>query len=564
MNQSIKPILSFTSHKTRLPLLDDIFRSHVEIAKECGMDVCFSCQDDSLPYLTEYQMSLINSGVVELLHVPKDHGSNTKWTLCRKAHPDAIMVVVDDDWIYDVKGIKSLLETHNRYPDAILCRAYRTIPWIGSDMPLYEVKPYYTYPKTVTAHVKLNMLKDNVSSEEYVLPSGTTFLEHFLGVLYPPFFPECDPCIIPDACLKDDDVFVGARVSAEKRPMVFVGRPEVSTDEERELPNSLWEVARRENGKRTFDALKSVQGYFRTGLNNIGLGQVFLMTCKKYPIRRKSIKTELARLGILFDEVYDEGIEFQNIGFRHKRLNRCHLAKYNAMSRFITNPTERVTLIEDDVRFLKNISEISNAINTIPEGFGVCRLSWGVSPYVRNEIASVNPKYVVEIERKMAEPGAFWAECPWASTDGCTIISKDVAFLYHKKLETLIKDNPYSEIDNSDDLLCRVCDELNMPMYAFKPIACIQVLTNGMEKGKSASWKFLSESEYHVRGIVRNIDDYFLQKGDSKEVNMPCTDMQNIHRGYNLYRKQSINTNGCTTSVIPPRYGADLKQRRIF
>ena len=140
--------------------------------------------------MTEYQKSLVNNGTIELLHVPQDDGSNTKWTLCREAHKDAVMIVVDDDWTYDVEGIKSLIETHERFPDAIICRAYRSIPWIGNKLPLYEVKPYYTYPKTVTAHIRVNRKKDNVSSEEHIIMSGTSYPEHFLGVLYPPSFPQ--------------------------------------------------------------------------------------------------------------------------------------------------------------------------------------------------------------------------------------------------------------------------------------------------------------------------------------------------------------------------------------
>ena len=283
------------------------------------------------------------------------------------------------------------------------------------------------------------------------------------------------------------------------------------------------------------------------------------MTCKKYPERRKSIKTELARLGIAFDEIYDDGTAFQNIGFKHKHLNRCHLAKYNALLRFASNPAERATLIEDDVRFLKNISEISEAIKKIPKGFGVCRLSWGASPYIRKEIESINPKLVVETERNMSQSGSFWVECPWASTDGCTIISKPVAMRFLQKLSTLVESQSDTEMDNSDDLLCRVCEELKMSMYAFKPLVCIQVIPNSGETGKSAAWKFLSESEYYVSGITRSKDEYALQSGDcaNSKVETQAPTATTLRKGYNLYRKPSLLPRAKTLISIPKRFCAN-------
>ena len=248
MSRKQRPILSFTSHKARMHLLDDIFRNHIEIAEELGLDVCFSCQDDALTVMTDYQKSLVDEGKIELLHIEKDHGSNTKWTLCRMAHPEAVMIVVDDDWIYDVEGIKSLLETHERYPEAVICRAYRTIPWIGSFLPKYEVKPTYTYPKTVTAHVRMSFLKDEALEQEIVIPKGTAFPEHFLGVLYPSCFPRSSAGAIPTECRCDDDVYIGALIAREGRELVFAGRENITADTDLNLPNSLWANCRMGNG----------------------------------------------------------------------------------------------------------------------------------------------------------------------------------------------------------------------------------------------------------------------------------------------------------------------------
>lgn len=512
-------ILSFTSHGERIGKIDNIFKSHVELADQLGIRVCFSCQDDSIKYLTQYQKHLLRTGKIEFLHVGKDNGSNTKWTLCRQAHPESTMIVVDDDWIYDIEGIRSLLEMHERYPNDIVCRAFRTIPWIGKELPLYEVKPLYSYKKTVTAHIRVNRIKDSVSEEEMVIPVGTAYPEHFLGVLYPPYFPKVKPDTIPIECLKDDDVFIGAMASLEGRHLVFAGRDRISLDMDMALPNSLWERSRMVNGKGTFGALKSVAKCFSNSFECDFLGEVYVLTCKKYPKRRESIRREMDRLGIRYEEQYDNESFMPKVGQIHKRLNRCHLAKYLALKRFLETAAERLTIIEDDVRFLRNLQEVSDAIRTIPSDFGACRLSWAPSPYIRKEMEEASPMNVALIDKNMSKEGSFWVKCPWASTDGCTIITRSVAERFMKHLSNLLVDESINHtIDNSDDALCRICMETGKPLYAYKPLVCIQVSQNDCESGKSDTEKFLKPVFYHVPGVVRHKECYGIEQKNKSNI----------------------------------------------
>ena len=528
------PILSFTSTKSRLPLIDDIFKAHLAVADACGMNVCFSCQTDSIDCMTDYQKGLIASNRIELLHRVVDDGSNTKWTLCRNAHPNAVMIVVDDDWIYDIDGIKSLLETHRRFPEAVICRAYRSIPWIGSKLPLYKVKPFYTYPKTVTAHINVNRTKDGIADCDSVLIPGTAFPEHFLGVLYPPSFPKSASDSIPPECRKDDDVYIGAKIAEEGIDLVFAGRPRISNDKEIRLPNALWAASRKVNGMGTFLALKSVESKFASRIERSSLGQVFLLTCKKYPNRRQTIKEELGRLGISFLEQFDDGSEYPLIGFRHKHINRCHLAKYLALKRFLESPSDRMTIIEDDVRFHKKVSLVADALNSIPIGFGACRLSWSPSPYIRKEKEFTNPTEVSEIDHEMSKPGAYWARCPWASTDGCTIISREVAEQFYLELQQKIEGGETGRIDNSDDMLCRICEKLRMPMYVYKPLMCIQVQMYGAEKGKSPAAKFITEGKYHVPGVVLSTECYEIPKQDFQSTHHVSKPLRIIRPSFTL------------------------------
>lgn len=507
-----KPILSFTSTKARIPLIDPIFKAHLSIADACGMRVVFSCQSDSLNYLTKYQKTLIETGRIELLQVEKDDGANTKWTLCRKAHPNAIMVVVDDDWIYDIEGIRSLLETHIRFPNAVICRAYRTIPWVGSELPLYKVKPFYTYPKTVTPHINVNRAKDNIGTKDLVLTSGQAYPLHYLGVLYPPCFPSSNSDDIPSESRKNDDVYIGAKIAEEGCNLVFAGRSRISNDKNIHLPSALWSASCQVNGMDTFLALKSIKSKLTSKGVPSPLGKVFLLTCKKYPNRRQSIKEELRRLGIGFIEQYDDGSSYPLIGFKHKHVNRCHLAKYLALKRFLESPSERMTIIEDDVRFHKKVSLVADALNSIPKGFGACRLSWSPSPYIRKEMKATRPTEVIAIDRAMSRPGAYWAKCPWASTDGCTVITREVAERFYIRLKQRIEEGDTGRIDNSDDMLCRICENMRMPMYVYKPLMCIQIQMFGEERGKSPTAKFLKGEKYHVPGVVLSPDCYEIPK----------------------------------------------------
>lgn len=212
------PILSFTSHARRLPLVDKVFRSHVENAEAAGMRVCLALQEDSVPAMTPYQRSLVESGKIELLTIGKDHGSNTKWTLCRAKYPDATMVVVDDDELYPPSAFVSLIEYRKKLRrDAFLTRAWRPLPWRadGSLVPfLFRCRgPMATHP------VHLG------SGSPYpisFLPCSA-IPEHWAACLYPPGFP--DPATADEAAQKafhDDDVFIMLLAARASIPIVAI------------------------------------------------------------------------------------------------------------------------------------------------------------------------------------------------------------------------------------------------------------------------------------------------------------------------------------------------------
>jgi hypothetical protein len=219
-----KPILSFTSHKARLPFIDDVFRSHLTNSKACGMDVCFACQDDSLPAMTEYQRSLVDLGKIELLHVPKDHGSNTKWTLCRAAHPDATMVVVDDDELYPPSAFPSLLHWSGKLPGAFLCRSWRRLSWSSADR-MVPFTPNVKGPDAPNpVYLGNGLFVPSPLTQTEAIP------EHWAGCLYPPGFP--DPAVAQEAAARayhDDDAFMMLLLARTKTPFYVIPVTERNT-----------------------------------------------------------------------------------------------------------------------------------------------------------------------------------------------------------------------------------------------------------------------------------------------------------------------------------------------
>lgn len=211
------PVLSFTSHAKRLPLIDNVFRSHVENAEAYGMRVCLALQEDSVPAMTEYQRTLVKAGRVELLTAERDHGSNTKWTLCRAKHPDAVMVVVDDDELYPTAELGNLLQCHRGFPDAFLCRAWRRLTWLSYD----TMAPFAPDMKGPFA---LNPVFLGSGGRGMLRLRATEAVpEHWGGCLYPPGFPGGGSAEeAARVAFHDDDAFMSLLIARAGLPFFAV------------------------------------------------------------------------------------------------------------------------------------------------------------------------------------------------------------------------------------------------------------------------------------------------------------------------------------------------------
>ena len=428
MNENI-PILSFTSHAKRLPLVDEVFRSHVANADAAGIRVCLSLQEDSVPAMTPYQRSLVDSGKIELLTIGNDHGSNTKWTLCRAKYPGATMIVVDDDVIYAPEALRTLLAWHDRFPDAFLCRVARKLSWTGGSLVPFVFSTRGPNPP--------NPLLTTQGPFPIALVAGRFMPEHWGGCLYPPGFP--DPSLATEAsarCFHDDDAFTGLAIVRAGLPALLVPRGDsVCVRRWTGHDTPIWQASlSAENklkyggpGGRTRQALAGLEQDLRTvgPVSAEDLAETWSRFDHKFVLtagnvsRVESVRKELARVGLAdAQELRDDGTELP--GFPNRPL----LAHRRA-ARLAAELGGSVLVMEDDVRFLRNLRTLRDLAVSLPDDFGEARFSWGYAKEISSKTARTS------LRRFPDDPAIWWRRVPDAVLAFCVARSErsNLAFL---------------------------------------------------------------------------------------------------------------------------------------
>lgn len=257
--------ISFTSIPRRLPYVDEVFLGHARLAARHNLSgVCLALQEDAVASMTSFQRGLVDAGRVELLTVPKDHGSNTKWTLARKEHPDARLIVVDDDRVYPDSMVADLLEYSQSNPSALLCRALRALA-----APKEPGGPVgYSLAKASPDRAALRTCL-SVQAPLPVSPRAVV-LEHWAGMLYPPGFPDASfAAEAAELAPHDDDVFLTTLATRMNAPTVLVPTSDGMiytrdmAKEVREIHDSALGHDNRAKGwSRTRDAINRLREHF--------------------------------------------------------------------------------------------------------------------------------------------------------------------------------------------------------------------------------------------------------------------------------------------------------------
>lgn len=489
-------IMSFTSIPSRIRVIDEVFNSHLKNAEDIGLRLVVSLSEDTAGMMTPYQRELVKSGRIDLITTPRDHGSNTKWTLARKKFPDAPMLVVDDDVCYGTGGLKRLMDAYYSCPDHIVCRTFRAVPWEYDRMRDFNHYRPWNYIKVVAAGTGTSLKSTLHCDMRYELSPGSSFPEHSNACVYPPMFPSLDPSRIPNEAFHDDDVMIGALACMDGVRIMFAGDCGDSSDRSLRLKGlwvRQWVEASNSSGKsipRTCNAIKTLSEYFVSARKNSTddcsplwdkIGEAYVLTCSKYQKRRGKILSELGRIGLSAKEICDDMSIEPSLAPSLWGFDRCSLAHQRALEMFLDGDGDRCAIIEDDARFLCNADLIRMSLASIPEDFGALQLGW-------------MPRYYFK-SRKFAGfdgglrddywSGKMWGEYNDASSNTFTVVSRDVAELWLEKLRSRCK-------DKNDNLLCDSCVELKRPIFASNPQICVQ-FDEG--EGGTNTGRFFAEKE---------------------------------------------------------------------
>ena len=167
--------------------------------------------DISLPYnlekYKEYGVEFKCDGTCNLK-------SYKKFYYAMQEFSDAIIITADDDIIYPVNWLESLLESYKKYPHAISARRVHLMRLNGS-----ELAPYNSWID---------------QCREIREPSHSLFATGCGGILYPPhslYFRAFDREVFMDICSSADDVWLKCMGFLNDFPVVWVPNNEVDLPE---------------------------------------------------------------------------------------------------------------------------------------------------------------------------------------------------------------------------------------------------------------------------------------------------------------------------------------------
>lgn len=122
-NNSI--VISLTSYSERFSTLSLCLKSLLRQTVKPDKIVLYLTEQDSLN-ITKSIKKLKQFGI-EINAVEDDLKPHKKYFYAMQDYPDAILITVDDDVIYDKNLVKRLVSVHNKYPNAIVADRARII-----------------------------------------------------------------------------------------------------------------------------------------------------------------------------------------------------------------------------------------------------------------------------------------------------------------------------------------------------------------------------------------------------------------------------------------------------
>lgn len=221
-------------------------------------------------------------------------------------------------------------------------------------------------------------------------------------------------------------------------------------------------------------------------------GPVFLRTCAKYPMRRERSMSELSRIGVDFEESFDDGSLFPNL--KHvvgeRKTSRSNIGHIVAMINFLLSDkrSDGMWIIEDDIAFLQDVDLLTRLCASLTFDMSYMRgICLGSRPPDRKLDACRNvfsmTKVVVDAKTKFP---FSWGMSYFLNSDVCRYVPRIVAKKYVKlatngkmSVDALVGDfkNP------TDVAFSKLHSRLSIPICVPSSRICVQDFS--CEKGLS-------------------------------------------------------------------------------
>lgn len=158
-------IISLTSYKERLKYVPEVVKSILANTVK-PYKICLTLWGGDCQYITNELQRYIDSKVIELIVCEEDLRPHNKYYYTMQKYPSNPIITIDDDGIYPIDLISSLLNSYRKYPNCVSARR--------------------VHKKTYTGNTTNKYNKWIFQNKNITTPSSELVATGVGGVLYPP------------------------------------------------------------------------------------------------------------------------------------------------------------------------------------------------------------------------------------------------------------------------------------------------------------------------------------------------------------------------------------------
>ena len=115
-------VVSLTSYPARFPTICCTLKSLLRQNRKPDRSIVWFGSDTAESYITPEMRRFEEYGVEYRIDPEHNYKSHKKYYYAMREFPDATVVTADDDLFYPKNWLKTLLKTHAKYPDCVVCR----------------------------------------------------------------------------------------------------------------------------------------------------------------------------------------------------------------------------------------------------------------------------------------------------------------------------------------------------------------------------------------------------------------------------------------------------------